>query len=292
MKGKVTRVGFIGLGNMGSPMAVNIARAGFDTAVYDIREEAANQACAAGAKKASSIAEVVKHAEILSSCVLYESQVRELYFAPDGIVANAGSGLVTMIHSTISPPAMRAVALEAEKHGVTVLDAAVTGASERAERGELTSIVSGSETSFELGEEVLAAVSKHVFYVGPQAGQAQIVKLANNLMAHINQLGAMEAVHFAEAQGLDREVVLKVASTGTGGSWASDNFAHFDRLGSEHTLAGTPEMPHRLVKDLRIAVQQAQENWINLPIAGLAAQLGPGMYRERWSKLPRMENHE
>jgi 3-hydroxyisobutyrate dehydrogenase-like beta-hydroxyacid dehydrogenase len=132
---------------------------------------------------------------------------------------------------------------------------------------------------------IFDVVGEKVFRVG-DVGAGQIVKLGNNIMALANALVAMEAVRFVESFGVDRSLFFEVAQASSGASAAVRDWPNVDRYGIEHTLAGTPELPHRLAKDLRYAVSVAQERWISLPIVALCSQLLPGMVDERWKNAP------
>jgi 3-hydroxyisobutyrate dehydrogenase-like beta-hydroxyacid dehydrogenase len=279
-------VGFVGLGNMGAPMAVNIAKAGFDLVVHDRRPQAVDDLVAAGARRAASVAEIAAQVDVLCTCVLYDHQVREIFLGEDGILAHARPGLVAAVHSTVPPQTIEAIDEGATAAGVLLVDAPVSGASIAAEAGALTLIVGASDAALAGAAPVFEVVAEHVIRVGGP-GMGQIAKLGNNIMALGNQLLAMEAVAFAEAFGLDRHRLFEVAAASTGASWAAANYAHFDRYGVEHTLAGTDELPHRLGKDLRYAVAIAQERRTSLPLTGLGSALLPGMFVERWRR-----NHE
>jgi 3-hydroxyisobutyrate dehydrogenase len=275
------KVGFIGLGNMGAPMAETIRRVGFDLTVFDVRADAVRRISAAGARAAASPGEVAAASDVVLTCVLYEHQVQEIFCGEDGILASARPGLIAAVHSTIRPEVVQELAAAAAERGVDVVDAPVSGASIAAEKGTLTCIVGASDDAVRRIHPVLSAVATDIIHVGP-VGAAQVVKLANNIMFHGNQLIAMEAIRFVQAFGLDQQVLLDVAAVSTGGSWVASNFEHFDRYGTEHTLAGSEELPHRFGKDLRYAVAAAQDRRTYLPLTALASQLLPGMFAERW----------
>jgi 3-hydroxyisobutyrate dehydrogenase-like beta-hydroxyacid dehydrogenase len=177
---------------------------------------------------------------------------------------------------------MQELARAAADLGVELVDAPVSGASIGAEQGTLTCILGGAEDAVQRIRPVIAAAATNIMHVGP-VGAAQVVKLANNIMFHGNQLIAMEAVRFVRSFGLDQQVLLDVAQVSTGGSWVASHFEHFDRYGVEHTLSGSEELPHRFGKDLRYAVAAAQERWTYLPLTALASQLLPEMFSQRWN---------
>jgi 3-hydroxyisobutyrate dehydrogenase len=288
MTAERARVGFVGLGNMGAPMAVNITKAGFDLVVFDRRAEAMDELVATGAQRAASVGEIAAEVDVLCTCVLYDHQVREIFLGDDGILARARPGLVAAVHSTVPPQTIELIVEAARPAGVEIIDAPVSGASIAAEAGALTLIVGASDAALAAAAPVFDAVAEYVIQVGGP-GTGQIAKLGNNIMALGNQLLAMEAVAFAEAFGLERGRLFEVAAVSTGASWAAANYAHFDRYGVEHTLAGTDELPHRLGKDLRYAISIAQERRTYLPLTALGSALLPGMFTERWRR--NAENH-
>lgn len=275
------RVGFIGLGNMGEPMAVNLAKR-HDTMLYDLRFEALNRALASGGRAATSVAEVARHSEILGVCVLYDEQVREVFFSETGILANAAPGLVALVHSTVPPQTVEEISAKATEVGVSVLDAPVTGARIRSEEGALTIILAGEDDIVESARPYLDSISNRLVRVGSAPGNGQRGKLVNNLMFHCNHSIVMEAMRFAEACGLSQEDVLSIVETGTGGSWVTEHYEFFSAMGREHTLANTGELPHRMAKDLRYVVAEAGLSRAYVPIAALCSQIMPEMLKQRW----------
>jgi len=282
------RIGFIGLGNMGAPMAAALATAGLAPRVFDLRAQAVAAAASRGAVAAASVREIVDHCDVIGTCLLYDDQVRELFLGAEGIVTLGRPGQVAAIHSTVLPETIRDIVAAAAARGIGIVDAPVSGGGERTQpgalEGTLTVMVGADDWAWEKAERMLRTVGRHVVRVGAP-GAGQIVKLGNNIMALGNQVLHMEAIRFVEAFGVTREALDAVASVSSGASWAVASYAHFDRYGFEHTLGGTPEMPHRLGKDLRYAVSVAQEKWTYLPVVSLCAQLLPGMFEARWQKL-------
>lgn len=281
------RIGFVGLGNMGAPMAAALARAGMQPVVFDLRPEPIRALEAQGARAATSLREVIAECDVIGTCLLYDHQVREAFLGAEGIVTLGRAGQVAAIHSTVLPETVREIAEAAQHKGIGIVDAPVSGGGDRSEagalEGQLTVIVGTDDWAFARAEAMLRTVGRHVIRVGAP-GAGQIVKLGNNIMALCNQVVHMEAIRFVEAFGIRREALDAVASVSSGASWAMANYAHFTRYGTEHTLGGTPEMPHRLGKDLRYAVSVAQEAWTYLPTVSLCAQLLPGLFAERWKQ--------
>jgi 3-hydroxyisobutyrate dehydrogenase len=261
-------------------MAANILRGGPELTVFDVRPAAVDDLVAQGARTAASVAEIASSVDVLCTCVLYDHQVREIFLGDGGILAHAAPGLTVAIHSTVPPATIAEIVAAAGD--TRIVDAPVSGASTGSEAGTLTMIVGAEPDALAAVRPVFELVAAHIIHVGAP-GMGQVAKLGNNIMALGNQVLAMEAVRFAEAFGLDPDRLFEVAEVSTGASWAAANYAHFDRYGVEHTLAGTPELPHRLGKDLRYAVAVAQERRTYLPLTALAGQLLPDMYRARWA---------
>lgn len=282
------KVGFIGLGDMGGPMAVNLAKAGIDLTVFDLRDEAMSTAERHGARRAASVGDVANSVDLVCTCVLYDHQVREIFLGEEGIIATAKPGLVAIVHSTVYPELVLEIAEAADRRGVVFIDAPVCGGRDRSRTGELTVMAGASKEAFAAAEPVFNIVGSNVFHVG-DVGAGQVVKLGNNIMGLVNALVAMEAVRFVNAYGVDTADLFKVAMVSSGASRAVQNYSLHDRYRDEHTLAGTPELPYRMAKDLRYAIAAAQERSTNLPIVALCSQLSPGMYQERWATTPSPE---
>ena len=279
------RWGFVGLGNMGAPMAASLAKAGHKPLVFDLRQEAMVALHPVGAQSAASLAELIDACDVIATCLLYDHQVRQTFLGPGGIIERGRAGQVVLIHSTLLPATVMEIAQAAQAKGMGLIDAPVSGGGERTGpaslEGSLTIMVGADDWAWDKARPMLEIVGKPVVRVG-KPGAGQIVKLGNNIMALCNQVVHMEAIRFVEAFGVTREALDQVAMLSSGASWAVANYGHFDRYGSEHTLAGTPEMPHRLGKDLRYAVSVAQEEWTYLPTVALCSQLLPGLFEQRW----------
>jgi 3-hydroxyisobutyrate dehydrogenase len=276
------KVGFVGLGNMGGPMATNLAKAGKEPVVYDLRPDSVRELESHGAVGATSLAELVRDCDVICTCVLYDHQAEEIFLGPNGIVTLGRAGQVASIHSTILPATVVKIAEAAAKKGIGIVDAPVSGGSVRSKSGELTLMIGGEDWAVERICPFFKIMGKELIRVGA-AGAGQVVKLGNNIMALCNQVVHMEAIRFVRAHGVTQEALDRVASVSTGASWAASNYEHFDRYGVEHTLAGTPELPHRLGKDLRYAIAVAQEKWTYMPTVALCSQLLPGLFEERWA---------
>src|SRR6516165_7668430 len=161
-----TRVGFIGLGNMGKPMAVNLAKAGFDLMVYDLRPEPMRELAALGAKYARSADEIGRHAEIIELVVVDDAQVEAITIEEGGVLASAAPGAIIAIHSTVHPRTVRNVAALAEAKGVTVIDAEVSGGERGAYGKTLCYMVGGAKRAFEKCRPLFETSGANIFHLG------------------------------------------------------------------------------------------------------------------------------
>ncbi len=213
------RVAFLGLGIMGSRMAANLCRAGFDVSAWNrTRARAEELAAAHGAEVADRPADASAGADVVV-CMLPDSpQVEEVLFGPGGAAEGMGAHGLVADMSTIAPSSSRALAARlAEERGATFLDAPVTGSRPKAEDATLTIMVGGSTTDFDRARPAFEAMGSLVLHVGPQ-GHGSMVKLINNTAAAINAVAVAEAIDLGERAGLDLDALARVMAAGSGAS--------------------------------------------------------------------------
>lgn len=215
-------IGFVGLGIMGQGMAHNLIRAGFDLIVWNRTASKMDDLVAAGARAASSPAELAAETDIIFVCVSDTPDVEAVILQENGILHGVRAGSLVIDCSTISPQATRAIAEKLAEKDVQMLDAPISGGSEGAQRGTLSIMVGGSEEAFARALPCLQAVGKTITHVGPQ-GAGQTAKLVNQILVVINMLAVSEALVFAKAGGLDLEKTLEAVSAGAAGSWMLTN---------------------------------------------------------------------
>jgi 3-hydroxyisobutyrate dehydrogenase-like beta-hydroxyacid dehydrogenase len=284
------KVGFIGLGDMGSGMATNIARGGVSIKVRDLRPEAMEKAIAAGANAAASLSDLVRFADSVHVCLVFEEQITALITGPDGILEHAKPGTIIVVHSTLMPSTVRRYAELARARDCHLIDAAISGGSVTAGQGtsmesdakSLTMMVGGPEDIVRKIMPVLELVAT-VFHVG-EVGAAEAVKLANNVMNYANRVVYLEALQIAEAFGVTEEAFNQVVDRSTGMSYAQRYRERNDRRWKHHTFS-REELPYRFTKDLRYALQMALDEKIQLPMTGLCAQVAPDSFRRRWARI-------
>ncbi|WP_309650471.1 NAD(P)-dependent oxidoreductase [Nocardioides sp.] len=280
-----TRVGFIGLGNIGKPMALRLASEaparGLTLTVYDVAPEPLAELEAAGAKVAGSVAELAADVDVLCVMVRDDDQVRDVLREVLGRSARAGDRLTVVVHSTVAPATPGELADTAARHGVRLLDAPVSGGSMGASDGTLAIMVGGSDDAFAAARPVLDAMGTKVVHAGP-IGAGTTFKLARNLMHFVAFTAATEAQRLAEAAGLDLKAlgdVVRHTDAITGGPGA---------IMHRETAAPIPEgdfwhgvFTHVRAlgeKDLGFATDLADQLGVEVPLARLALErLGPGL---------------
>ncbi|WP_163574644.1 3-hydroxyisobutyrate dehydrogenase [Halomonas faecis] len=216
------KIAFIGLGNMGAPMATNLVKAGHDVHVFDLVEGAVKALEAEGATRGESAQAVARGAEVVISMLPAGAHVRGLYLGRDGqsglFDALDGKPLIVDA-STISPEDARFVGAAAAERGLTYLDAPVSGGVGGAKAGTLTFIVGGPEAGFEKARPVLEGMGKNIFHAG-EVGAGQVAKICNNMLLGILMSGTAEALALGVKNGMDPAVLSEIMKQSSGGNWA------------------------------------------------------------------------
>ena len=280
------RVGFIGLGDMGGPIAHCLLRAGYPLTVHDLREEAVRELVEAGAERGDSAADVAKRSDSIGICVVNDVQLRDVFFGPEGLAPLLDAGKSVFVTSSVEPDAIRSIAAEVEHTGAAIVDAPVSGSRPAAAAGTLTVLVGGSAADVERVDSVLRAFGKEVYHLGP-VGAGQSMKIANNVMLHMNHLIALEALRFARSQGLDEDSVIKVANVSTGSSWVTQTWGIMDDMMVDHPQAGTDGIYTMMSKEMWNAVRLARAAMVPMPLTALGTQLSKQYFQEREGDLAR-----
>ncbi len=215
----MARIGFIGLGNMGGPMAANLIRAGHSVHGHDRVDAALAALAAAGGIAAGSVAEAATGAEVVITMLPAGQHVREVFTAADGVFARTAPGALLIDCSTIDVATARDMAGQAGSRGFAMLDAPVSGAS----AGTLTFMVGGTQAAFDRAQPVLATMGKTIVLAG-DAGAGQAAKVCNNLMLGISMLGVSEAFALADKLGLSAQALFNISSTASGQCWALTSY--------------------------------------------------------------------
>ncbi len=215
----MTGIGFIGLGNMGGPMARNLIQAGHAVAGFDVVASALERAVGDGATAAASIDEAAAGRGVVITMLPAGEHVREVYLGADGVLSSAAPGTLLIDCSTIDVATARDVSEEAAARGFEMLDAPVSGGVGGAEAGTLTFMVGGEPAPFERARPLLDIMGGNVFHTGG-SGNGQAAKMCNNMILAISMIGVSEAFTLADKVGLDAQTLFNVVSTASGQCWA------------------------------------------------------------------------
>ncbi|MBH69578.1 MAG: 3-hydroxyisobutyrate dehydrogenase [Rhodospirillaceae bacterium] len=267
----MSRIGFIGLGNMGGPMVRNLIKAGHSLKVYDLSEEAINFAVQSGATATKSVKEAATGVEFVVTMVPVGENVREVFLS-DGVLAAADPGTVLIDSSTIDVASAQAVHAAARAAGFNMVDAPVSGGVTGADAGTLTFMCGGDQDSFEKARPVLMGMGKTIVHCG-DAGFGQATKICNNMLAGINSLAAAEAMVMGERLGVSREVLYEVISTSTGRSYIFETSNPMPNVSSTSPANNKFKpgfMAKLMLKDLRLSQAAAQVAGTSTPLGAAA----------------------
>jgi 3-hydroxyisobutyrate dehydrogenase len=214
-----TSVGFIGVGNMGNPMAGNVLKTGFPLTVFDMNPAAMGNLVAAGARKAGSAQEVLEQSEVVMTCLPASPDVEALYLGAGGLVERARPGTILIDLSSVLPSTPRKIEPKARQRGVHFLEAPVSGGVSGARAATLAVMVGGDAEILERARPVLRSIGPNIFSVGP-VGTGNTVKAINNMMSCVNSLAMMEGLVLARKAGIDAMTIYEVVKASSGGSKA------------------------------------------------------------------------
>jgi len=273
----VERVGFVGTGIMGAPMARNALKAGFEVTVTNRTPARAEPLAKDGATVVKTPREVAARSDIIVTMVPNTPDVEAAVFGPDGVAAGAGDGALLIDMSTISPAATRSFAERAAKNRppFRTLDAPVSGGEIGAIEARLSIMIGGDAADVKRAMPLFEALGKTIVHIG-EHGAGQACKLANQIAVAMNNLGVAEALVFAASQGIDLEKTRQVIAGGAGSSWAMHNYA-------PKMLAGDFRpgfMIDLQQKDLRIVLDNASADHISVPGAALVHELYNALQRD------------
>jgi 3-hydroxyisobutyrate dehydrogenase len=272
------KIAFIGLGNMGGPMAMNLQKAGHTLSAFDLSKEACAKFAADGLPIAASAAATLDGAEIVVSMLPASAHVEGLYLGSDGqpgILEKIAPGTLVIDSSTIAAATSRKVAEAAAKKGVAVIDAPVSGGTGGAIAGTLTFMVGGSEADLERARPVLAKMGANIFHAGA-AGAGQTAKICNNMLLGVLMIGTAEAIALGVANGLDPKVLSEIMRRSSGGNWALEKYNPLPGVmetspASKNYAGGFGT--DLMLKDLGLAQENAAAVRAATPLGGLARNL-------------------
>lgn len=271
----MTNIAFIGLGNMGGPMAANLLRAKHAVAAFDLSAPAVAKAVEAGATKAPSVAEAVKNADVIVTMLPAGKHVRAVYTNADGVIANAKKGALLIDSSTVDVDSARAVISAAKQADLDMVDAPVSGGVGGATAGTLTFMVGGTKEAFERAKPFLEKMGKNIFHAGG-AGNGQAAKIANNMLLGTTMIATCEAFNLAERLGLDAQTFFNISSTASGQSWSMTTYC--PAPGPVPTAPSNREYKpgfaaSMMLKDMRLAQEAAHSAKAATPLGAQAEAL-------------------
>ena len=271
----MSTIAFIGLGNMGGPMAANLLRAGHRLTVFDLSQPAMQALAKQGANTASSAAEAIEGADVILSMLPAGKHVAGLYLGDDGLIAKAAKGSLILDCSTIDAETARQVGAAAAEAGLDMLDAPVSGGVKAAQAGTLAFMCGGSEAGFARAEIVLAAMGKKIFHAG-EHGAGQIAKMCNNMLLAVHMIGSAEALQLGMNNGLDASVLSEIMKNSSGDNWSLQNYNPVPGV-----MPGAPAsndyqpgfMAQLMLKDLGLAMENSLKTQSSVPMGALARSL-------------------
>ena len=277
-------VGFVGLGEMGIPMAANLVKAGWGVVAFDTVAERVRDAERLGAQPASSCREVARAADgIVVSLVRTLPQTEAVLFGDEGLASAHRPELDVVVMSTLDPAAMADLADRATAEGMTLIDAPVSGGKGGAEAGTLSIMLGGPPEAIERVRAVLECFGRNLFVLGARPGMGQAAKLANQVMLAAAMLGVAEGLTLARAFGLDASQVLPIISASTGNSWAAQNWEFVRRMWEQYAPGTTLDI---VEKDLRSVASAATRMHLQLPVSATALEALHGAWRTPGSSRP------
>jgi 3-hydroxyisobutyrate dehydrogenase len=267
-------IGFIGLGNMGLPMAQNLVKSGHAVSGFDLSEYAAERLAVGGGTRANSVLDACTDAEIVITMLPAGEQVREVYLGAQGVLTAAAAGTLLVDSSTIDVETARQVAQAAETKGFAMIDAPVSGGVSGAQAASLTFMVGGPDEAFERARPVLEKMGKTIVHAGG-AGNGQAAKICNNMILGASMIVVSEAFLLAEKLGLDAQMLFEISSKSSGQCWSMTNYCPVPGLvptspaNRDYQAGFTAAM---MLKDLNLAQAAARATHATTPLgAGAAA---------------------
>jgi 3-hydroxyisobutyrate dehydrogenase len=270
----MARIGFIGLGNMGLPMAENLIKAGHEVEGVDTNSKAVDKLVAAGGVAVETAKIAAARCDVVVTMLPSGEEVRDVYLAPGGVIENANPGTLLIDSSTIDVDTSRAVAEAAEMRELFIVDAPVSGGVGGAAAGTLTFMVGGSERAFERARPILEAMGKTIVHAGG-AGTGQAAKICNNMILGISMIAVSEAFVLAEKLGLDAQKLFDISSKSSGQCWSMTSYCPVP--GPVPTSPANRDFQPgftaaMMLKDLKLAQDAARANKAVSPLgAGAAA---------------------
>ena len=271
-------IAFIGLGNMGAPMAENLLKAGYTLSVFDLSDAATKRLEKAGARVAQSPKEAASNAQVVISMLPAGQHVHSVYLgdsSAEGLLAALPKGTLVIDSSTIAAADARTVAEAASKLGIDFLDAPVSGGTGGAVAGSLTFIVGGRADAFAKAEPILSAMGKNIFHAG-EHGAGQVAKICNNMLLGILMAGTAEAINLGVKNGLDPKVLSDIMLQSSGRNWTLEVYNPYPQVMENVPSSNGYQggfMSKLMQKDLNLAMQTAKDTHVDTPMGAKATEL-------------------
>lgn len=269
------KIAFIGLGNMGAPMALNLLKSGFELCVFDLMQSAMEHLQAAGAKQANSATDAIAGADIVISMLPAGKHVESLYLGENGLINHLKAGALVIDSSTIDASTAKLVASQLVHNKVQFIDAPVSGGVAGAKAGTLTFIVGGREQDYAQALPILQVMGKNIFHAGDH-GAGQVAKICNNMLLSVLMLGTSEALQMAIDNGLDPKVMSDIMLQSSGRNWTLELYNPcpdvMDNVPSSNHYQGG-FMVDLMKKDLGLAMDTGLKSQSATPMGALAQSL-------------------
>ena len=267
------KIAFIGLGNMGGPMAANLVRKGYEVKGFDLSADALNHLKEAGGYIADSSVEAIADADVVITMLPSGKHVSDLYF--DEFIAHLKPDALLIDSSTIDAVTARAVADKVQLKGCSMIDAPVSGGTSGAQAGTLTFIVGGTLDNFEKAKPVLECMGKNIFHAG-ESGAGQVAKMCNNMLLAVHMIGTSEAINLGVRQGLDPKVLSEIMKKSSGGNWSLEVYNPYpgvmENAPASKDYAGGFAVD-LMAKDLGLAAAAGLETKTATPLGSAALNL-------------------
>ncbi len=269
------KIAFIGLGNMGGPMAANLVKKGFSVTAFDLSAPMLEKAVALGCVRAENAHAAIDRADVVVSMLPHGEAVRALYLGVHGLLQSMAAGTLLIECSTISANDARQVIAAAGERGIQAMDAPVSGGTAAAAAGTLSFMCGGEEATLQRAQPVLDAMGANIFHAGP-AGSGQVAKICNNMLLAIHMIGTAEALQMGVDNGLDPKVLSDIMRASSGGNWSLEKYNPYpgvmDKVPAARDYQGGFSVA-LMLKDLGLAMDTAAASASSTPLGALAKNL-------------------
>ena len=270
-----SHIAFIGLGNMGGPMALNLLNNNFKVTVFDLNQDAVKVLTDQGAQAADTAQSAVQQADAVVTMLPSGEIVKSIYLGEDGLIQCVQKNTLLIDCSTIAAEDAREVITAAHDADIGMIDAPVSGGTAAAEAGTLTFICGGDDKDYQAAKPILSAMGKNIFHAG-EAGAGQVAKICNNMLLAIHMIGTSEALNMGVSQGLDPEVMSEIMKASSGNNWSLQVYNPYPGVMTNVPASRDYQggfMVELMNKDLGLAQKLAAQSKAATPLGALSAQL-------------------